>query len=373
VKRTLLCAMLMAFGLNPGFAANTARFKEGTTVIEFGKTHTGQPVQLYTLDNGKGMIAKITNYGATLTQLMVPDRHGNTANVVLGFDNLEQYLGDHSYLGVIVGRYANRIAKGIFTLEGKTYHLALNAGPHHLHGGPTGFASRVWKAEGLSTKEGPAVKLEYTSADGEEGFPGKLTLTVLYTLTHGNELKIEYTATTDKTTVVNPTNHAYFNLAGAGSGTVMDHELMITAEQVTAIDAEKIPTGEITSVKGTALDFTKPVTVGSRIASFPEGFDHNYVLGLKPSPEPVLAARVVEPKSGRIMEILTTEPGIQFYSAWHMNGSIKGIGGAYVSGGALCLETQHFPDSPNHPNFPTTTLEAGKTFHSLTIHRFSAK
>ena len=345
---------------------------EGFSCEAFGKTPEGVPVELYTLSNGR-ITAKITTLGGILTQLLVPDRTGQMADVVLGYDNLDQYLAPHPFFGSLIGRYANRIANGHLVIDGQTYALPLNEPTNQLHGGAGGFHTRVWKAEALKTSEGPALKLRYTSVDGEEGYPGEVQVEVTYVVTQDNGLKIQYHATTDKATVVNLTNHAYFNLAGAGSGKVFDHELMIAADQYTPMDEHQIPTGEIVPVKGTALDFTAPAAIGSKIGALPSGYDHNYVLSLKPASEPVLAARVVEPKGGRVMEVLTTEPGMQLYTAVHLDGSLKGIGGTYQSYGALCLETQHFPDSPNHAHFPTTTLRPGESFNSVTVYRFTTR
>jgi aldose 1-epimerase len=342
----------------------------GITREDFGKTREGTPVDLYTLTNTKGMTVKITTYGATVTQIAVADRSGKMGDVILGFDNLAQYLGTHPYFGAIVGRYGNRIAKGKFTLNGATYKLATNDGPNHLHGGLKGFDKKVWKAEPMPTADGPALKLTYPSKDGEEGYPGNLTSTVVYTVTAKNELKIEYTATTDKATPINLTNHAYFNLAGPGTGDVLGHEVTVAADRYTPVDDTLIPTGEIASVKGTPMDFTKPATIGSRIAQVKGGYDHNYVISMEGSKTPVFAVRVREPKSGRIMEVLTTQPGVQFYTGNFLDGSLKGIGGAYKKHYGFCLETQHFPDSPNQPKFPSSILEPGKTYHHITIYRF---
>ncbi len=372
---TMLCLWLLQAAQSWGkdMSAKNAAAPEGITKVEFGKTPEGTPVELYILTNGKGMTAKITTYGATLTQLIVPDRNGKQGDVILGFDSLAPYLGQEPYLGAIVGRYGNRIAKGKFTLNGVTYNLATNDGPNHLHGGLKGFDKRVWKAEPISTAEGPALKLTYLSKDGEEGYPGDLSCTVVYTVTNKDELKIEYTATTDKPTPVNLTNHAYFNLAGPGSGDVLGHVVTIAGKQYTPVDSTLIPTGVIAEVKGTPMDFTKPMTIGSRIAQVKGGYDHNYVLNLTGSKKPVLAVRVVEPKSGRVMEVLTTQPGVQFYPGNFLDGTLKGIGGVYKQHYGFCLETQHFPDSPNHPNFPSTILKPGQTYHEITIYRFSVE
>ena len=368
-----LCLSQAFQGRGGTMSEKDASSPAGVTRAEFGKSAEGTPVELYTLSNAGGMTAKIMTYGATVTQLIVRDRAGKTGDVILGFDNLAGYLANEPYLGAIVGRYGNRIAKGKFTLKGATYTLATNDGPNHLHGGLKGFDKKVWKAEPMSTPDGPALKLTYVSKDGEEGYPGNLTSTVVYTVTGKNELKIEYTAKTDKATPINITNHAYFNLAGPGSGDVLGHEVTMAADRYTPVDATLIPTGEIASVKGTAMDFTKPATIGSRIAQVKGGYDHNYVLNMEVSKAPVFAVRVREPKSGRVMEVLTTEPGVQFYTGNFLDGSLKGIGGAYKKHYGFCLETQHFPDSPNQPRFPSSILEPGKTFHSVTVYRFSVE
>jgi aldose 1-epimerase len=342
----------------------------------FGKTKEGTAVDIYTLTNRHGMVAKITTYGATLTELLVPGKTGVT-NVVLGYDRLEPYLAGTPYFGATVGRVGNRIAKGRFTLSGKTYTLATNNGPNHLHGGNKGFDKVVWKAEPAQSPAGPSLKLTYRSPDGEEGYPGTLDVTVVYTLTDAGEVRIDYTATTDKATPVNLTNHSYFNLAGDGSGDILGHELMVNADQFTPVDATLIPTGELKGVKGTVFDFTAPTVIGARIAKVPieppVGYDHNFVLR-GGGGTLTLAARVVEPKSGRTMEVLTTEPGLQFYSGNFLDGSLKNRTGVpYQKHAAFCLETQHYPDSINHPDFPSTVLEPGTTYRTTTVYRFGAR
>lgn len=343
------------------------------TKASFGKTPEGTEIESYTLHNVQGASATVINFGATLTQLMMPDRHGKMGDIVLGFDNLAQYVTKGPFFGVTVGRYANRIAKGHFTLDGKDYQLAINNGPNSLHGGASGFDHKVWKAE---PKEGPAgqsVKFTYVSKDGEENYPGTLTVSVTYTLTDKNELKLDYGAETDKPTVLNLTNHSYFNLGG--SGNILTYTLYLNADKYTVVDGTLIPTGEIKSVAGTPLDFRKPTAIGARIAELKEvgGYDHNYVLNGKAGTLRD-AAKVEDPASGRQMEVLTTEPGVQFYSAIHLDEAIIGKGGTkYQKYGAICLETQHFPDSPNHPDFPSTVLRPGAKFTSETIYKFSAK
>ncbi|MBM3840947.1 MAG: galactose mutarotase [Verrucomicrobia bacterium] len=328
---------------------------------EFGKTQDGTPVKQFILRNAQGMIAKVISYGATVTELQAPDRNGALASVVLGANTLEQYLKGVNAASVI-GRVANRIAKARFTLDGVEYKLAANSGPHHIHGGRVGFARIVWQASALPARDHEAaVQLTYLSKDGEENYPGNLTVKVTYTLTDQNELRLEYEATTDKATPVNLTNHAYFNLAGQGD--VLGHELWLASDRYTPADDQLIPTGEIAGVKGTPLDFTTTTTIGARIEQLkprPNGYDHNYVLpgGGKSL---VLAARLTEPQSGRVMEVRTTEPGMQLYS------------GNHLKHGGVCFETQHYPDSVNKPNFPSTILRPGQTFKSTTVFAFSAK
>jgi aldose 1-epimerase len=379
--RICMLAFLMAFGAEfvssaPGGEAQTAA-KKGAHVekAEFGKLPDGTVVESFTLYNSQGASAKVITYGATLTELDVPDKNGKMGDVVLGFDNLEGYLGQHPYFGGTIGRYGNRIAKGRFTLDGKEYQLFLNNGPNSLHGGQVGFNRRVWKAEELKDKDGAAVRFSYLSKDGEENYPGNLNVSVTYTLTNTDELKLQYSAETDKDTLLNITNHSYFNLSGTDTGNILKYILYINADKYTPVDSTLIPTGEITSVAGTPLDFLKPTAIGARIGELKEigGYDHNYTLNGKAGTLRV-AAKVTDPESGREMEVLTTEPGVQFYSAIGLNGSIKGKGGVgYEKYGAICLETQHFPDSPNQPNFPSTVLRPGTKFHSETIYKFTAK
>jgi aldose 1-epimerase len=313
-------------------------------------------------------------YGGIITEVHVPDRQGKTADVVLGCDTLDAYLAGHPHFGAITGRVANRIAKGRFTIDGQEYKLALNNGPNTLHGGLKGFDKKVWKAEDASGSAGPAVKLTYLSPDGEEGFPGNLSTTVTYTLTPDDAIRIDYSATTDKPTAVNLTNHSYFNLAGHDSGAILDHELMMAADQYTPSDETLIPTGELRSVKGTYLDFTTPAVIGSRfdqIKANPAGYDDNYVI--RPDTKsPAFAARVRDPKSGRVLEMFTTEPGVQLYTSNFLNG-FKGKGGAtYGQHQAFCLEAQHFPDAIHHPNFASIVLRPGSTYTQTTIYKFSA-
>jgi aldose 1-epimerase len=338
---------------------------------EFGQMPGGTVVKRYTLKNKNGMIARVIDYGATLTELWVLDQNGRTQNIVAGFDNLEQYLKPEPYFGATIGRYGNRIGNARFTLDGKEYKLAANNGPNSLHGGLKGFDKQLWKSEPLPPKAGQqSVRFTYLSKDGEEGYPGNLSVTVTYTLTDENALKIEYTASTDKPTVVNLTNHTYFNLAG--SGDILDHEVTILADNYTPVNDQLIPTGELAPVKDTPLDFSFPNKIGDRINKLvpnPGGYDHNFVLrtGVKSG----VAARVRESQSGRTMYVRTTEPGIQFYTGNFLDGKLIGVGGVkYEKHHAFCLETQHFPDSPNQPKFPSTVLRPGETFHSETIYEF---
>jgi aldose 1-epimerase len=337
----------------------------------FGRLPDGKSASLYTLTNAHGLIARITNYGTIITEVHVPDSRGSLADIVLGFDNLEQYLKGHPYFGCTVGRVANRIAKGRFSLDGQTYTLAINNGPNHLHGGLKGFDKVLWSA---SPQAGAAVEFSYTSSDGEEGYPGKLDVTVLMALTDANELRIDYTAVSDRPTPVNLTNHSYFNLAGAGD--ILNHELTLAADHYTPADPTLIPTGEIQPVAATPMDFRTPKPIGSRIGQLKTeepGYDSNYVVnGGGNSLMP--AARVREPCSGRVMEVHTTQPGVQLYTANYLDGSLTGKRGmVYQRHSAFCLETQHFPDSVNHPNFPSIILRPGQTYRHTTLHRFSAQ
>ena len=349
---------------------------EGSVVMKpFGKIMDGTAVDLYELSNGR-VTARIITYGALVTELHVPDRHGKSTDVVLGFDDLDGYLAGHPYFGATVGRVANRIAGGKFTLDGKDYSLFVNNGPNSLHGGIKGFDKVVWKAEPLRGTGAPAVKFTHVSKDGEEGYPGNLSVAVTYTLTDDDGLKIDYVATTDQATPLNLTNHSYFNLAGPASGPILGHEVMIAADRYTPVDETMIPTGEIKPVKGTPLDFTTPTAIGARIDQLkgdPRGYDHNFVLR-GDGKAPALAARVHEPTSGRVMDVLTTEPGVQLYTGNFLDGKLTGKGGVvYRKHQGLCLETQHFPDSVHHANFPSTILRPGTTYTQTTIYRFSAR
>jgi aldose 1-epimerase len=335
----------------------------------FGKTPDGQAVDLYTLTNQNGLKAKITNYGAILVSMEAPDRKGNLADLTLGYDNLEQYIKRGAFFGATVGRYANRIGGAKFVLDGVEYKLAANSGANHIHGGKKGFDKVLWKLEDIKAQGDEAfVRLSYLSKDGEEGYPGNLACTLTYTLTSSDELKISYEAETDKTTIVNLTNHSYWNLAGQGNGDVLGHELMLNVDRYTVFGEGLIPTGEIRSVKDSPLDFTKPTAIGTRIKQVGSGYDHNYVLNGSGG-KLALCARVYEPTSGRVMEVHTTEPGVQLYTANFLDVTGKD-GKAYKKHYGFCLETQHFPDSPNKPNFPSVVLKPGEKYASVTVHRF---
>jgi len=338
---------------------------------DFGQNGQGQKADIYTLKNGRGMTAKITNYGAILVSLSVPDARGNAEDVTLGFEELAGYLGDHPYFGSTIGRYGNRIEKGSFTLQGETYELAQNNMGNHLHGGIKGFNRVMWDAQPVESDQGVGLRLNYLSPDGQEGYPGNLKTQVTYLLTEENELQIHYQAQTDKPTVVNLTNHTYWNLDGQGEGTILDHRLMLDADHYTPVNETLIPTGEIESVKDTPMDFTQPKRIGAEIGEVKGGYDHNFVLNgeigrLK------LAAKLSGPDSGRVMEVSTTEPGIQFYTGNFLDGTLTGKDGkVYEKNYGLCLETQHFPNSPNQSNFPSTVLAPGDKYQSTTIYKFS--
>ncbi len=347
------------------------------------KTTDFDSIKLYELKNGSGTTVKITNYGATVTSIIVADRNGDFADIALGYNRVEDYINavDKPYFGSVVGRYGNRIALGKFTLDGNTYSLATNNGPNHLHGGIIGFDKVVWDAKPIAGDAFTGVELTYLAKDREEGYPGQLSIKVTYKLTDDNELSIEYYATTDKATPVNLTNHTYFNLAGEGNSTILDHELMVNAGNYTPVDATLIPTGEIVPVEATPFDFTTPKTIGRDInhendqLTFGGGYDHNFVLNKGDAADSMtLAATVYEPASGRFMEVLTEEPGVQFYCGNFLDGRLKGKAAKpYVYRGGFCLETQHYPDSPNQPNFPSTILRPSQVYATKTIYRFSAK
>jgi aldose 1-epimerase len=340
----------------------------------YGTTGLGAAVDEYTLTNTQQMEVKIITFGGNVTSIRVPDRNGVLGNVVLGFSGLEDYEAQKSYIGALIGRYGNRIAQGKFTLDGREYSIPQNDGTNSLHGGTIGFDKRIWTAEPVETPESVGLKLTYLSPDGEEGYPGNLDVTVFYTLTNDNALRIDYSATTDAPTVLNLTNHSYFNLAG--SGAVYDHVLMLAADNFTPVDANLNPTGGIAPVAGTALDFRKAKPIGQDIRSsenqmvLARGFDHNWVLNGGSTP----FARVTEPTRGRVLEVTTTEPGVQFYSGNFLDGTLVGANGQTIrQGDGFCLETQHYPDSPNHANFPSTVLRPGETFQSTTTFKFSVE
>ncbi len=342
----------------------------------FGKTEDGTTVDLYTLTNANGMTVKITNYGGIVTSLLVPDKNGNLEDVVLGYDNLEGYLKNNPYFGCIIGRYGNRIARGKFTLNGTSYTLATNNEPNHLHGGVKGFDKVVWAAKEVKGEATVGLELTYLSKDGEEGYPGNLSVKVSYTLTNDNALRIDYEATTDQPTIVNLTNHSYFNLKDAGASPILDHELMLDADYFTPVDSTLIPTGELRAVEGSPFDFKNPIKIGARIGAdneqikFGLGYDHNFVLNGKAG-ELSLVGKLIESTTGCVMEIWTTEPGIQFYSGNFLDGTIIGKHGTvYHYRHGLCLETQHFPDSPNQPNFPSTVLNPGEKYQTTTVYKF---
>ncbi|MCI0392075.1 MAG: galactose mutarotase [Acidobacteria bacterium] len=344
----------------------------------FGKTADGQSVELYTLTNANGLEARIITYGGIVVSLKTPDRKGQMDDIVLGFDSLDEYLKGHPFFGTLTGRYANRIAKGRFTLNGVEYKLATNNGPNHLHGGVKGFDKAVWKARQVPAKDGVALELAHLSKDGDEGYPGNLTAIVVYTLTDKNELKIDYSATTDKDTVINLTNHSYFNLAGQGSGDILNHQVTINARSFTPVDSTLIPTGELRSVKDTPFDFTQPAAIGARVnqdeeqLKFGQGYDHNFVINGQTG---VLrqAAKVSDPVTGRVMEVLTTEPGVQLYIGNFLREMKGKAGKVYNRRHGFCLETQHFPDSPNKPSFPSSVLKKGGRYQTTTVFKFSAQ
>jgi aldose 1-epimerase len=376
---TITAMLLLTVALT--ISSPIAEAKSNMQKQAFGKTHDGQPVDLYTLTNTNGLEAAIITYGGTVVSLKVPDHQGKLDDIVLGYDKIEDYEAGKSYFGAIIGRYGNRIGHAKFSIGKNTYTLAANNGENTLHGGLVGFNKRVWTAKDVSGADGPALELTYVSKDMEEGFPGNLSVKVVYTLTNQNSLKIDYSATTDKETVVNLTNHSYFNLAGQGNGDILQTHLQLHAGKFTPVDAGLIPTGELRPVKGTPFDFNTPTAIGARIDKDEEqiklgmGYDHNFVLtrGIANGPF-ALAAVAHEPKSGRVLEVWTTEPGVQFYTGNFLDGTGTGKGGKpYGRRTAFCLETQHFPDSPNHPAFPTTLLKPGEHYHTTTVYKFSAE
>jgi aldose 1-epimerase len=378
VRAFLVASCVLAVGVGGA----RAQSRGGGTVsrADFGRTHDGRPVSIYTLTNRRGTEARIITYGGAVASLKMPDRSGHLGDVLLGFDTVEDYeKQNNSYIGALIGRYGNRIARGRFTLDGVQYQLATNNPPNHLHGGVRGFDKVIWNARPLKTSAGPALELKYLSHDGEEGYPGNLSVRVVYTLADDDELRLDYEATTDKDTIVNLTQHNYYNLAGEGSGDILRHQLQVNATRFTPTDATAIPTGELRAVHGTPFDFTRPVEIGARIGDddeqlkFGKGYDHNFVIDGRAG-RLRQAATVYEPTTGRVMEVWTTEPGLQFYSGNFLDGEGGGKNGhSYAHRSAFCLETQHFPDSPNHANFPSTVLRPGERFRSTTIYRFSVR
>jgi aldose 1-epimerase len=360
------------------FSCNNKQVQNMVKKDLFGTLPDGREIYSYILTNNHGMSATIINYGATVVKLNVPDRNGKTDDVILGYDSLSGYVNGSSYFGGIVGRYGNRIAKGKFELDGKEYQLAVNNGENHLHGGTIGFNKRVWEAKEISGNN-PALQLTYVSPDGEENYPGKLTITVTYSLTDENGLKIDYKATADKATILNPTNHCYFNLTGDPNNTILEHLLMISADKFTPVDKTLIPTGELEDVAKTPMDFRNPIEIGKRInddfeqLKFAGGYDHNWVLNNYSGSVREIAT-LYDSTSGRFMTVLTDQPGVQFYSGNFLNGKDRGKNGIYYKfRTGLCLECQHFPDSPNEKDFPTVVLRPGKTYNQTTIYEFSLK
>ena len=364
--RTLFILILTAAVL----AGCQSSKSSSVTQQEWGTLEDGRKVDLFTLKSQTGIEARISNYGGIITSIKTPDKKGNMDNVVLSFSSLQPYLNSTPFFGALIGRYGNRIAGGEFELNGQTYELAKNDGQNHLHGGEKGFDKVLWDAEIIEDKEAPALKLSYLSEDSEEGYPGNLDVTVVYTL-KGDSLKIKYAATTDKATPVNLTNHTYFNLSGEGE--ILDHILTLNASHYTPVDSTFIPTGEIKPVEDTPMDFTEPHAVGERIDEVPGGYDHNFVLAREKAEEPIFAARLEDPESERTMEIYTEEPGIQFYSGNFLDGTLKADDRVYEKYAGLCLEPQHFPDSPNQPEFPSTILEPDETYNTQTIMVFDVK
>lgn len=375
----ILAAFIFSMGCQKQAPLESGGNKEMKILKEsFGELE-GKKVDIYTLKNAGNIEVKITNYGGIVTSIKVPDKNGKFDDVVLGFNNLQDYLSSNTYFGAIVGRYANRIGNAKFSIDGQEYTLAKNNWMNCLHGGVKGFDKVLWEAEPVTGKGSQSLKLHYMSRDGEEGFPGNLDVTVTYTLTDDNSLKIDYLATTDKPTVVNLTNHTYWNLAGEGSGDILGHQLMLNSGAFTPVDRGSIPTGEIRSVEDTPMDFRKPAAVGERIGSdyeqlkFGNGYDHNWVINSGDDDKLIPAATVYEPVSGRYMEVYTTEPGVQFYSGNFLNNITGKSGRAYEPRSGLCLETQHYPDSPNKPEFPTVVLYPGETYSTTTVYKFSVR
>ena len=387
MKPTIQLLLLVTAGLTLASIVGCSTMSHSTgsiTQAPFGKTPDGTPVEIFTLRNSRGVEARIMTYGGIVQSLKVPDKNGKFADVVLGFDTLDGYTRDAyvsacPYFGTLIGRYGNRIGGAKFTLEGQTYTLATNNGPNSLHGGIKGFDKVVWTAKPLETPYGPVLILTYISKDGEEGFPGNLVVSATYSLTEDNALKLEYSATTDRPTVVNLTQHSYFNLAGQGHGDILGHLVYINSDQTTPVDAGLITTGEFKSVDGTPFDFRTPTAIGARIndpdpvLQYGPGYDHNWVIN-KPLGQYGLMARVTEPVSGRVLEVYSDEPGLQFYAGNFLNGTLTGKGGAvYQRRTAFAMEPQHYPDSPNKPNFPSVELKPGESYHNTIVYKFSVQ
>ncbi len=374
----VLALILCAANSASSFAGMNQKPKARIEKHPFGKLADSTVVDLYTLTNKNGLQAQITNYGGVLVALRTSDRRGQLGDIVLGYDGPTDYVQDSSFIGALIGRYANRIARGKFSVAGVEYQLAQNNGVNHLHGGPRGFYKVVWQARELHRADGVALQLSYFSKDGEEGYPGNLSVTVTYILSDANELRIEYAATTDKETIVNLTSHSYFNLRGAGAGSILQHVLRINAGRFTPVDETQIPTGELKKVKGTPFDFTRPTAIGSRIVRVDEqlrlgkGYDHNFVLN-KRGKELSLAAEVYEPVSGRAMQMWTTEPGLQFYSGNFLDNVRGKAGKVYHQRDGFCLEAQHFPDSPNRPSFPSPVLKPNERYTQTTVYKFMVR
>ncbi len=358
-------------------ATKTGPATTAPTSAAFGEATDGTEIQLFTLTNSHGLKATISTYGGTLTSLLVPDKNGKISDVVLGFDNVSGYLSpefrkSNPYFGALIGRYGNRIAKGKFTVDGKAYQVGVNNNGNSLHGGNLGFDQKIWTAKPGTSADGQTLTMTYLSKDGEEGYPGNLQVTVIYTLTNDDALRIDYTATTDKATPINLTNHAYFNLALGESKDVLAHQVTLPADRYTVVDAKLIPTGELKPVKGTPFDFTAPHAIGERIAQVPGGYDHNWVLNTTTGQHS--AATVYDPATGRTMDVTTDQPGVQFYTGNFLDGTLKGKNGVvYGQHAGFCLETQHFPDSPNQPKFPGTVLKPGETYHTTTSYHFGVR
>lgn len=373
----LLAAALSLAACNQAATTTASTSASHVQQAVFGRTPDGREIDVFTLTNAHGVEVKLMNYGAAITSLKTPDREGHFGQIVLGFDTLDPYLAGVPYFGAVVGRYGNRIARGHFTLDGHTYTLATNNAPNHLHGGDRGFDKRVWDARSFEDEKGPGVAFTYVSADGEEGYPGQLTARVTYQLGADDTLTISYEATTTKPTPVNLTNHAYFNLSGDARRDILGEQLTIHADRFTPVDDTLIPTGELKAVANTPFDFRQPTAIGARIEADDaqlkagHGYDHNWVLNQAQPAQMTDAAELYDPQSGRVLQIRTTEPGIQFYSGNFLDGSLNGRGVTFAHRWALCLETQHFPDSPNHPNFPSTILRPGETYRSQTVLTFS--